>query len=159
MLIVTHSELILKRLALDQIIICHQGYQELFTGSYEEFLDKVGWEEDIGGKKPKKSAISPQELKAQRAQLVTERAGVLKPLEKKIQELERKIMQLEEKQAKIQEKILSAVEAKSSETQELLKTTGQLQKEIETLFLELEENHEIYQTHAKTFEEKLKETE
>ncbi len=158
-LIVTHSELILKRLALDQIVICHQGYQELFTGSYEEFLDKVGWEEDIGGKKPKKSAISPQELKTQRAQLVTERAAVLKPLEKKIQELERKIMQLEKEQETTQNKLLNAVEAKSLETQALLKTTGQLQKEIETLFLELEENHEIYQAHAKTFEEKLKRTE
>lgn len=43
--IVTHSELILKRMALDKIVICHEGKQELFLGTYEEFLEKKGWDE------------------------------------------------------------------------------------------------------------------
>ena len=44
--IVTHSELILKRLALNKIVVCHKGKQDLFLGTYEEFLDEVGWEEE-----------------------------------------------------------------------------------------------------------------
>ncbi|MBS0638001.1 MAG: ABC-F family ATP-binding cassette domain-containing protein [Verrucomicrobia bacterium] len=40
---VTHSELILKRMALDKIVICHEGSQELFLGTYEDFLYKKGW--------------------------------------------------------------------------------------------------------------------
>jgi ATP-binding cassette, subfamily F, member 3 len=44
-IIVTHSELILKRMALNKIVICHEGRQELFLGTYEEFLDANGWEE------------------------------------------------------------------------------------------------------------------
>ncbi|MEI8124756.1 MAG: ABC-F family ATP-binding cassette domain-containing protein [Parachlamydiaceae bacterium] len=44
-IMVTHSELILKRMALDKIVICHQGKQELHLGTYEEFLDKNGWHE------------------------------------------------------------------------------------------------------------------
>lgn len=44
-IIVTHSELILKRMQLDQIIICHEGKQEIFLGTYEEFLEKNGWHE------------------------------------------------------------------------------------------------------------------
>ncbi|CUI17956.1 ABC transporter ATP-binding protein [Candidatus Protochlamydia naegleriophila] len=44
-IIVTHSELILKRMGLDKIVVCHEGRQELFLGTYEEFLDKNGWEE------------------------------------------------------------------------------------------------------------------
>ena len=44
-IIVTHSELILKRMALDKIVVCHEGKQELFLGTYEEFLDKDGWKD------------------------------------------------------------------------------------------------------------------
>lgn len=46
-IMVTHSELILKRMNLDKIVICHQGRQELHLGTYEEFLDKNGWHEDV----------------------------------------------------------------------------------------------------------------
>lgn len=45
-IIVTHSELILKRMMLDKIIICHEGRQELHLGTYEEFLDNNGWHEE-----------------------------------------------------------------------------------------------------------------
>lgn len=44
-IMVSHSELILKRLVLDKIVVCHEGKQELFLGTYEEFLDKKGWHE------------------------------------------------------------------------------------------------------------------
>ena len=39
-IIVTHSELILKRMNLDKIVVCHEGKQEMHLGTYEEFLDK-----------------------------------------------------------------------------------------------------------------------
>ena len=42
-IMVTHSELILKRMALDKIVVCHQGRQEMHLGSYETFLEKDGW--------------------------------------------------------------------------------------------------------------------
>jgi len=44
-IMVTHSELILKRMALDKIVVCHEGKQEMFLGTYEEFLEKNGWHE------------------------------------------------------------------------------------------------------------------
>lgn len=44
-IMVTHSELILKRMCLDKIVICHEAKQELHLGTYEEFLDKNGWHE------------------------------------------------------------------------------------------------------------------
>lgn len=42
-IMVTHSELILKRMNLDKIIVCHEGRQTQFLGTYEEFLEKDGW--------------------------------------------------------------------------------------------------------------------
>lgn len=44
-IMVTHSELILKRMVLDKIVVCHQGRQELHLGTYEDFLNKNGWHE------------------------------------------------------------------------------------------------------------------
>lgn len=44
-IMVTHSELILKRMVLDKIIVCHEGRQELHLGTYEDFLDANGWHE------------------------------------------------------------------------------------------------------------------
>lgn len=42
-IMVTHTELILKRMALDKIVVCHEGKQQLFLGTYEEFIAKDGW--------------------------------------------------------------------------------------------------------------------
>jgi ATP-binding cassette subfamily F protein 3 len=52
-IIVTHTEWILHRIA-KKIVICHEGEQELFEGNYEDFLRKVGWQEEAPPvKKPK----------------------------------------------------------------------------------------------------------
>lgn len=41
--IVTHSEAILRKVAT-KLIIFHHGVAELFLGTYDEFLEKIGWE-------------------------------------------------------------------------------------------------------------------
>ncbi len=45
-ILVTHSELILKRLPLDKIVVCREAQQELFLGNYGDFLEKDGWKEE-----------------------------------------------------------------------------------------------------------------
>lgn len=58
-IMVTHSELILKRMCLDKIVVCHERRQELHLGTYEDFLDKNGWQDGSMSSKPKKaSAVS-----------------------------------------------------------------------------------------------------
>ena len=42
-ILVTHSELILKRLPFDKIVVCHEGRQDVFLGDYNDFLEKDGW--------------------------------------------------------------------------------------------------------------------
>lgn len=56
-IMVTHSELILKRMALDKIVVCHQGWQEMHLGTYEEFLDQNGWHDGSDAVKPKKQNV------------------------------------------------------------------------------------------------------
>jgi ATP-binding cassette subfamily F protein 3 len=55
-IIVTHSEAFLHHLA-NRLIIFNEDKVFVFEGTYQDFLDKVGWEEDV--KKPKKKAVEP----------------------------------------------------------------------------------------------------
>lgn len=44
-IMVTHSELILKRMALNKIIVCHENKQTMHLGTYEEFIEKNEWKD------------------------------------------------------------------------------------------------------------------
>ena len=41
--VVTHSELMLRAIA-NKLVIFHKGRAEFFDGTYDEFLEKIGWE-------------------------------------------------------------------------------------------------------------------
>ena len=52
--IVTHSELFLRRLA-NRLVVFDGGKVFVFEGSYDDFLERVGWEEETAGKKKRKN--------------------------------------------------------------------------------------------------------
>ena len=118
--IVTHTELILRRLNLNQIILCTDAKQTPFLGNYDEFLEKIGWEEE---EKPAPVKVLPPPPKKEET----------KPSnKKKIQECEAKILELEE----IQEKEAFLL-SKGQKIQEHSKSMGERQKQIEALYMEL----------------------
>jgi len=49
LLIVTHNERILRALAT-KLIVFHRGKVDVFNSIYDEFLEKIGWEEENDGK-------------------------------------------------------------------------------------------------------------
>jgi ATP-binding cassette subfamily F protein 3 len=111
--IVTHSELILRRLALDKIILCEEAKQSLFLGTYDEFLEKVGWEE----KKPEpKQKVARQPTNDH------------KVLEKEIQKCEKTLIGLEQEQ-KDDEKQLES----GDHSAELFNTIAERQDAIQEL--------------------------
>jgi ATP-binding cassette subfamily F protein 3 len=124
-MIVTHSELILKRLELDKLIICHEDRQEIFLGNYSEFLEKQGWEEE----KPQKKSPKPKEIKETHKPTISD---------KEIQILENKIEKLEKEQTLDFELLAKACEKnETSKIQELTKKTENRQKLIDELFHQL----------------------
>ncbi|MBI2743920.1 MAG: ATP-binding cassette domain-containing protein [Chlamydiales bacterium] len=126
-ILVTHSELILKRLNLHKILVCHEAKQELFLGTYEEFLETVGWEEEGGPAKKSKKA-PPKDARASNQQ---ERENAIRSLKKEIQRLEKELSDLEAEHAK--EHLLASEASQRGETQklqELLKKSGVREKEI-----------------------------
>ncbi len=85
--IVTHSEWVLRRIPFNKLVVCHKEKQELFPDSYDEFLAKVGWQEEREEKKrDEKPKTSPlQKPKSSKAEIAKceERIVVLeKGLEK-----------------------------------------------------------------------------
>lgn len=130
--LVTHSELILKRLPLDKIVVCRQGRQELFLGGYQDFLDAGGWHDEGESVKPKKKTGEQRETKQQRADQVPARSKLLKPLEAEIAKTEKAITELEIEQQKAQNELLES--SNSQAIQELSIAIGARQKKIDTLF-------------------------
>ncbi|GMT41980.1 MAG: ABC transporter ATP-binding protein [bacterium] len=72
--IVTHSELLLRSLA-ENLIIFHRGGAEYFHGGYDDFLEKIGWEgEPVKNKKSGKQTNKKEarKLRALERQQTTE---------------------------------------------------------------------------------------
>jgi ATP-binding cassette subfamily F protein 3 len=110
--IVTHNEDILRRVA--QRLIVFQGDQPfLFEGTYDEFLDSIGWEEEAdlvprGKKKSKPSAAKGREQKREKAEVLQERSRQLTPLKEQVASLEKGIASLEKQVAAAHESLAKA---------------------------------------------------
>lgn len=141
-IMVTHSEMLLNRLA-DALIIFHKGTAEYFDGTYSEFLEKIGWEEeaDINPKKQKvqKPKMDKKELKKQRTALIQARSKESAPHKKELDFCEEKIIELEEQ---LEEKNRLLEEASkqnnNSDMIEYAQDIGKIQNEIDELFERLE---------------------
>lgn len=156
--IVTHSELILKRLCLDKLVVCRQHVQELFVGDYEAFLEKDGWHDAAEGVKPKKKPGDQRDTKQLRAELVMARAQAVKGLDLEIAQKEKLITEMEVGQQKAhQELARMATESGGLDYQELAKTIATRQKNLESLYDSLDrlvqDRDERYQAFSKQLDE------
>jgi ATP-binding cassette, subfamily F, member 3 len=149
--IVTHSELILKRLKLDKMVVCHLGKQLLFNGHYEEFLGKVGWEEEAEKDKVKSAPFERDERKKKHEGLMAARARI-RSLENERGKIQTLIEQLENIQATENQllneasqlneahqitKLFNAVELREKELQRYYEKFMQLSQELENLTVQV----------------------
>lgn len=129
-IIVSHSEELLRRVADRLIVFTSQG-AVYFDGGYEEFLEKMGWEDEEVNEKPKqKPKINRKELKRLRAEIIDERSKTTNPLKKEIEKLEKVIMELE----------MSHMTPKiESEIEEKFETLSKLHEDLEKKLADYEE--------------------
>ena len=159
LIMVTHSEMLLRRLA-DALIIFHKGGAEYFDGSYDEFLEKIGWEEEEGTVKVKKAKpkINHKERKKLRKAVTQERNEERKVYTKEIKLCEEKIEGLEADMAVKNEALTTASSSGDNDLiMELSKDVGLVQQEIDDLFERLEIATEIDDEIVARFELKLEE--
>ena len=139
-IIVTHSEEMLRRVC-DRLIIFAKEGATYFDGGYDEFLEKIGWEEEEQEEKVKTTPKSnTKENKKRKAELVRERNKKTSSLKKKVEKLENKIMNLEEELEVHHNELIEASNKGDSATlMELSKVVSEQENEIEESFLSLEE--------------------
>lgn len=138
-IIVTHSEELLREVC-DRLIIFAKDGAEYFDGGYDDFLNKIGWEEEIEEKELKSTPKNnSKENKKLKAELVRERNKQTSSLKKEVEQLEKSIMKIEELLALNHEELIEVSNSgDSSKLMELSKLVSEQETEVEEKFEALE---------------------
>ena len=170
-MIATHSEMILHAVA-ERLIVFDGGKPWLFEGTYQDFLERVGWQDEgTIARQPVRTEekrtdekqwqkTERKELKRIRADVIAERSRALAPLEKEIGRIEKRIMELEVKVGDENSALIRASQAGVGGTISALSVSiHNAKKEIEELFQLLEDASAEHATRAREFETRLEELE
>lgn len=152
-LIVTHNEELLRKMA-NKLVVFHHDKCELFLGSYDEFLEKIGWEDEEDSSRPAiKEKMSYKDYKHERALLIKRRSDETRNLKKEVDKLEEKIFSGEEEIENLKKKLIEASNTQNAEeitnfSTKLFNTEKEVEESFEllhqkTLLLsEIEEKYE-----------------
>jgi len=157
-IIVTHSEKLLREVC-DRLIVFSKNGASYFDGTYDDFLEKIGWDEEETEEKVKKTPkVNKKENKKLRASIIQERNKQTSPLKKTIEKLETSIIEIEDLLEAEQAELMQASnQGDNSKIIELSQKISKYEKEIEQKFELLEENQlkldEIIAQYDKKLEE------
>ena len=167
-IMVTHNEMFLHALA-QRLIVFQNNSIFIFEGTYADFLEKGGWEDEneICRKNLSEQSdenipvkLNKKELRRRRSEIITERAKLLKPFEKRISQIENKIENNEKKLEKLNQEILKASQAQEGQKiAKLSQSIHNCQTSIDKLFDELEDQTEQYDEKNTNFQIKLEQLE
>jgi ATP-binding cassette subfamily F protein 3 len=157
---ITHNEMFLRAIAT-RLIVFRGGRILLHEGTYDSYLEKYGWEDEVNGidTVPVKK-IDKKKLRKMRSDIITEKNRVLNPLNDQIEILETKIEQMEEEYSLLENELVSASTSGDGEKiSELSQKSHFLKEEIENSFVKLEELTVQQDLKTKEYEKKLNELE
>ena len=161
-IMVTHNEYLLDSVATKLVVF--QGDRQLvFPGTYSEFLDQVGWEEERQEVSASFSEINSSpalprdQIKRLKAEFVQRRSKVLTPLKKDIEKADKEIERLEHEQAQGTQAMVEASEKQDAlSIVSLSKAFNANKSFIEEWYARLEEATERYETESYKFEQEAK---
>lgn len=135
-IMITHNEGLIRNFA-KKLVVFQNGKVDIFDGTYDEFLDKIGWEDEDDRPKNKKASGKEKnqtiESQAQKTQMIV-------PIKKEILTLEENIIKLEKYRDLINKELIDASkngDAKKIEASSI--RINEIDSKIDELFLELEE--------------------
>jgi len=165
-LIVTHNEMFLHSLAT-RFIVFRQGSISLHEGSYQHFLEKTGWDEELPVKETKtqdcgstsnEKIVNKKDLRKVRAEITTRRSKIIKPMEKNISETENRIENLE---AELNELNTNMIEASANgdsiRIPLLSKEIHRVQSDIDSGYESLDQLSTKYDENVILFDRELEE--
>lgn len=161
-IMVTHNEMYLHAIA-ERLIIFDKDRVTLFEGTYQDFLDREGWQDENeslvpGQKMQEKSSIKTDRKAARKikAELLQKKSRVLNPLKKKIQEIETAIGQLETELHNNTELLVKAsTEGDGEAIASLARKNSELQPKIDDLYDQFDRVSTIYENESLEFQSKL----
>ncbi len=167
-IMVTHSEMILDAVAT-RLVVFDGGRVSLFEGSYSDFLERIGWEDERAGGETR-PVESPEtrnkvlnrkdiqkDMRRRRAGIITERSRALNPLQEKITELENMITALERQIEQDNTSLVRASQVGEGRTIASLSIAiHEARNTIETLFDELAGMTHKFEEISREFEEQLR---
>jgi ATP-binding cassette subfamily F protein 3 len=131
LLIVTHNERILRALAT-KLIVFHRGRMDVFDSGYDDFLEKLGWEDEAEIKGAQKKPTSRNNYNEKKEREKAERKKIAR-----IAKLEAQILKSENSLKKYNEQlVIEANRNNLAQLIELSKKISQVKQDIEDLYSE-----------------------
>jgi ATP-binding cassette, subfamily F, member 3 len=161
LVIVTHNEMFLHSLA-NRLVIFKNNRVSVFEGSYQEFLDKEGWEEEecANEKRSKIMVLSKKEIRQKKSEIITQKSREINPIKKSMKTLENDIEKNESLMAIINENLLEASNHQDGrKIQNLAKELATLERLNGVMFEDLETQLEIFEKIENRFNHQLEEFE
>jgi ATP-binding cassette subfamily F protein 3 len=174
--VVTHDEELLRRVAT-RLVVFQGDAPFVFEGTYDEFLERVGWDGEEGVEKPsskkrsggdktskplEQSAPTPslKDSKREKAQLLQERSKGLNPRKNTIEKLEKEISETEKAIAATHTTLALTATDNTSKAKESVVSLGmelaRLQEKLEGLTSSWETESEALAALEREYDEKLK---
>jgi ATP-binding cassette subfamily F protein 3 len=161
---VTHNEMFLHALARRLVVFQSEGI-EIFDGSYQGFLEKGGWQEEApadpasdGGAsaEQKTEKVNKKELRRRRSELLTERARILRPIEREATRIENEIDANEKRLVALTKDMQSASQkGDGTRIAALSQAIHACRTAIDRLFEDLERQAEVLDEKTRIFDEKM----
>jgi ATP-binding cassette, subfamily F, member 3 len=131
LLIVTHNERILRALAT-KLVVFHRGRVDVFDSGYDEFLEKVGWEDENGGNGAQKKPAPRNDYNEKK-----EREKAQRREKARIGKLEAQILKSENALEKYNQQLeIEANRNNLTQINELSQKISRVKQEIEELYRE-----------------------
>jgi ATP-binding cassette subfamily F protein 3 len=131
LLIVTHNERILRALAT-KLVVFHRGRVDVFHSGYDEFLEKIGWEDESNGNGARNKPSSRNDYHEKRDREKAERKE-----KARIEKLETRILKSENVLKEYNEQLeIEAQRNNLSQIKELSQKISRVKQEIENLYRE-----------------------
>ena len=139
--IVTHNEMFLHSIA-NRLIVFKDNRVSVFEGTYQEFLEKEGWEDEevrVPRKKERSKGLNKKEMRRKKSELIKEKSRKTGPLKKKIDLLETKIDENDQSIDNLNQQLLEASQTQDGNRIRVLsKQLADLQSQTDEMFEDLE---------------------
>lgn len=138
-LIVTHDEYFLREVAT-KLIVLQGGRVRLFLGTYDEFLEQVGWITEEQNKKDERTdkTVNKADLRRAKAGRRNLHNKTVKPLKRETERLEKQIAELEAEHARATRDLIAAAE------RQIVPEILRLNRELAELTRKIEQAYEDY---------------